>query len=249
MSLDAVELIRQRIIPLFKSEFDLLENEAQEGTCCFLGLQGKVYKVDGLVPSLQCDVVRLFTLGSLNLIGHNIKETSPMRFMDYSQAYMLIPTNKDQPEFWCSGKFFPKIAKNSPFINRQLGGGAAEVALLDDAREMLVIDISKRKEFWLKNLMVGTEDFLIICNELQTNIIPRKNWTKFKEAFVQLDKKTRNQALIVLRGLNFGSFETSNEKCQAFFKKNLAFALLCKECLPIQPSARKFWLSALGNLK
>lgn len=250
MAIDAIELLRKKVVPLFQKDFDTLEKGT--GLCEIFKTPVDGYKVvDSYdVETIQSDVVRIFTVGSYETIGLNMgtweAPNRSMRFMDYKGATMIVPTNDDQPEFWCGGNYLPKLSPTMPFKAKDLTGARALMHLLEDHREMLVISITPRKELWLKNLIVGDENHLVYCNENGANIVPRKGWKEFKEAYIALEKKVRNEALIVLRGTTKGSMSNSSDRVQKFFKDNMDFASVCMKTLPSSPLARSFWLSAIG---
>lgn len=250
MSIDAIELIRKKVVPFFASDFAKVEKGT--GPC-------EIYKniVDGYkvvdsydVETIQSDVVRLFTIGSYETIGLNMgtweNPRIPMRFMDYKGATMIIPTNDDQPEFWCGGNYVAKLSPTMPFLAKDLTGARALIHLLEDHREMLVIAITPRKELWLKNLIVGSKNHLVYCHETGAITVPRKGWIEFKVAFLELDKKKRTEALVVLRGLSKGTINNKSDRVQKFFKENPEFAQVCLSNLPSSPVARTFWFSAVG---
>lgn len=253
MSEEAIKLIRERLVPMFQEDFSGLQME--EGVCEVFKTPVKGYvNVDSYkVKTIQSDVLRVFTQPSYKNIGLFMgtweSPKSAMRFIDYKGGFLLIPTDSESPvEFWCGGKYLEKFAKESPIVPKPLSGNAALIALLEDKRGMLVISVTPRKELFLNHLMIGDKDNLVICDEVGTNSIPRTGWVEFKEAFLQLDKKVRAEALVVLRGVNSGRIEQSSDRVQDFYSENMNFARSCATLLPKNPIARNTWFSAIGGL-
>ena len=250
MSIDAIELLRKRVVPFFKK--DLENTEMITGFCDVSKTIVNGYKVvdSYQVEKLQSDVVRIFTIGSYTSIGlaqgtwENPK--IPMRFMDYKGATMVVPTNQDQPEFWCGGNYVAKLSPTIQFLAKDLTGARAQIHLLEDHREMLVIAISPRKELWLQNLIVGTVDHLVYCHETGAITVPRKGWAEFKEAYLKFNKKQRTEALVILRGITKGMIDSKSKRVQQFYEKHPEFATTCMNTLPNSPLARSFWFSAIG---
>lgn len=253
MSEEAIKLIRERLVPMFQEDFSNLEME--KGVCEIFKMPVNGYvNVDSYkVKTIQSDVLRVFTQPSYKNIGVFMgtweEPKSAMRFIDYKGGVLLIPTDaKSSVEFWCGGKYLEKFSKESPIVSKSLAGNAALIALLEDKREMLVIFVSPRKELFLNHLMIGDKNNLIICDEIGTNTVPRTGWVEFKDAFQQLDKKSKLECLIVLRGVNSGRLEQSNDRVQDFYAQNMEFAQVCASTLPNNPVARNVWLSAIGGL-
>lgn len=250
MSIDAIDLIREKIVPLFQKEFDQLEKD--HGTCEVFGneVEGYVNISSDGIRTIQSDVLRVFSQPSYENIGiaQGTFEAPkiPMRFMDYKNAWMLIPTGDEKPEFWVGGKYFEKLSPTFPFIAKGLSGNAALIAMLEDHRAYLAINITPRKELYLNNLLVGDEGHLVICDETGTTIVPRKGWIEFKEAFLALDKVSKTEGLVVLRGITAGRMSQLSDRVQKFYTDNMEFAKLCAEVLPHDPQAKTIWLSAIG---
>lgn len=250
MSIDAIDLLRKKVVPFFKN--DLANVEKGTGPCEIFKTETDGYKVKDSydVETIQSDVVRIFTIGSYETIGLNMgtweNPRIPMRFMDYKGATMVIPTNNDQPEFWCGGNYVAKLSPTIPFLAKDLTGARAMLSLLEDHREMLVISITPRKELWLKNLIVGSENHLVYCHETGAITIPRQGWKEFKEAYLALDKKKRSEALVVLRGTTKGMINNKSDRVQKFFNENTEFAQVCMNTLPASPLARTYWFFAIG---
>lgn len=250
--MDAVELLRKKILPFFEPEFK--ELTVQTGVCEVFGIEVNGFlNVDSYqTTTIQSDILRIFTHPSLKNIGFaqgtKEKPTQGMRLIDYKGAWLVVPTNNDQPELWCSGNYLKKISDETPFKIRPLAGGAALAALLEDHRSCLVIELSARKELYLQNLIVGDENHLSLCQEEGNIIIPRNNWTTFKDLYLLMDKKTQAEALTVLRAVNTGRFDQKMDRVQKFYKENAEFSMFCAKALPQNPIARNVWFSALGSV-
>lgn len=248
--MDAIELLRKRVVPLFESDFKDLPKE--KGVCEVLGIEveGFVNKDSYGTMTIQSDVLRVFTQPSYDVIGFAMgTREAPkvaMRFTDYKSAWLIVPTSDEQPELWCGGKYPEKISYQTPFKIKSLSGNQALVELLEDDRPYLAINLSPRKELYLKNLLVGDKNNLILCQEQGCVITPRTHWKEFKEMFQGLEKKDRAEALTILRGINAGRFDQANDRVQQFFAKNMDFARFSAQVLPKNPIARNVWLSALG---
>lgn len=253
MNEEPMELLRQRLVPMFSDDF--LSLQMDTGKCEVFGnvVNGYVNVDSYKNRTIQSDILRVFTQPSYKVIGLNMgtweNPSSAMRFIDYKQGILIVPTNETEPvEFWCGGKYFEKFSRVSPIVPKNISGNAALIHLLEDQRAMLVIITTPRKELYLKNLMIGDSNHLIICDEIGATITPRKGWIEFKEAFCNLDKKTKAEALIVLRGVNSGRIEQLSERVQNFYSLNMDFAKIASSTLPSSPMARSIWYSALGGL-
>lgn len=253
MCIDAINLIRDRLVPMFKEDFAGVKME--EGLCEVLKVPVNGYvNIDSYkTKTIQSDFLRVFTQPSYKNIGVFMgtpeAPKSAMRFIDYKGAVLIIPTNHESPvEFWCGGKYVKKFSKESPIQVKPLAGNTALMALLEDNRQMLVIFISPRKELYLNNLLIGDQNNLVICDETGTTIVPRKGWLEFKDAYRKLDKKTKSEALVVLRGVNNGNIDQASNRVQDFYANNMNFAKTCASVLPKNPNARTVWLSAIGGL-
>lgn len=250
MDLDAISLLKSKVVPLFKKE--LSELTPEHGVCEIFGTEGNIYCWSDSynVHYSYSEEATVFTLNSYEVLGINKgtweNPASSMRFMDYKGATLIIPTCDDPPEFWCSGNYYKKLSPKTPFKTKEIAGNAAYLDLLEDHRAMLVIEISIRKELYLKNLMVGDEKNLILATENGCVIVPRTGWVQFKEAFSELTKPDRNEALIILRGVNSGKMQTSSDRVQKFYSSHMEFAIVAKNTLPANPQARLIWLAALG---
>lgn len=254
MNKEPIELLRKRLVPMFQDDFAGLETD--KGPCEVFGGEVVGYvNIDSYkVRTIQSDVLRVFTQPSYKVIGLNMgtweNPKSAMRLIDYKQGILLVPTNEDESvEFWCGGKYVDKFSKESPILPRSLSGQLALVKLIEDQRPMLVVITTPRKELYLKNLMVGDANHLVICDEIGTTIVPRKGWNDFKEAYLALEKKVKTEALVVLRGVNSGRIEEVSERVQNFYTNNLDFIKIASTTLPTNPVARNVWLSALGGLQ
>lgn len=250
---ESYKLIEDRLVPMFKEDFEGLPRE--QGLCDVFRIP-----VNGIVnidssesKTIQSDVLRVFTQRSYKNIGlfqgtwENPK--SAMRFIDYKSAILIIPTDFDSPiELWCGGKYHEKFSPESRIQCKSLAGNAALLALLEDKRKMLVIFISPRKELYLKHLMIGDENNLVVCDEVGTAIVNRTGWLDFKEAYCELNKKDQAEALVILRAVNKGRLDQSDDRVQNFYAANIAFAKTCAATLPKNPVARNIWLSAIGGL-
>lgn len=248
--MDAVELLRKKLVPFFESEFKELTKE--KGKCEVFGnvVEGFVNVDSYKIRTIQSDVLRVFTQPSLDVIGFAIgtreAPKTAMRLIDYKSAWLIVPTTNDQPELWCGGKYPEKISYTTPFKIKPLSGNQALIQLLEDNRPYLAISLSPRKELYLKNLLVGDENNLVICQEQGTIIVPRANWIEFKDQYLKLDKKVKAEALTVLRALNTGRLHQTDERVQKFFADNIEFVKFCGQALPQNPIARNIWLSAVG---
>lgn len=250
---EAIQLIRNRLVPMFQEDFATVE--MKNGICELLRtpVHGYVNKDSYKVKTIQSDVLRVFTQPSYKNIGV-FKGTpeapeSAMRFIDYKGAVLIIPTDQEAPvEFWCGGKYVKKFSNKSPIHVKALAGNAALVALLENHQKMLVIYVNPRKELYLNHLLIGDENNLVICDETGTVIVPRNGWLKFKEAYRQLDKKSKSEALVVLRGINNGRLDQTHERVQLFYANNMEFAQTCALTFPKNPNARNVWLSAIGGV-
>lgn len=253
MSDEAFQLIRERLVPMFKEEFSSLEVESGICEVFKIPVNGYVNIDSYKIKTIQSDALRVFTQPSYKNIGVFMGSwdapKSAMRFIDYKGGVLVIPTAQDEPvEFWCGGKYLDKFSKESPILPKPLVGNAALIALLEDHRAMLVIFVSPRKELYLNHLLIGDKDNLVICDETGTTIVPRQGWTQFKEAFLGLDKKSKNEALVVLRGINSNRMDQKSDRVQNFYAENMDFAKTCASVLPKNPTARNVWLSAIGGL-
>lgn len=252
---DAIQLLRDRIVPLFHEDYAELERAA--GICPLTNEysdNGYLVTDSYKTKTVQSDIARLFTLGSYDRIGLFQgtweKPGTAMRLMDYKGATLVIPVDSnEQPEFWCSGKYVPKVGPKSPFLIKPISGSASYAVLLDDHRPSLVISITPRKELWFKNMIIGDANTLVYCDENGATFIPRANWKAFKSEFLKLNKKAAAEALVVLRGINLGYIAPTSERAQKLYESNLEFTVSCQNLLPLQPQARSFWLSALGTVK
>lgn len=253
MSDEAIKLIRERLVPMFKEDFANVQMEDGISEVFNMPVRGYVNIDSYKIKTIQSDVLRVFTQPSYKNIGVFMgtwaTPKSAMRFIDYKGGILVIPTNQEFPvEFWCGGKYLEKFSKESPILSKPLAGNAALIALLEDHRAMLVVFVSPRKELYLKNLLIGDENNLIVCNEIGTTIVPRKGWAEFKKAYQQLDKKSKSEALVVLRGINQGRMNQTEDRVQDFYTKNMEFAKTCASLLPKNPNARNVWLSAIGGI-
>lgn len=250
--MDSVELLRNKIVPFFKLDFEKVERE--QGRCEVFGdeVNGYVNLDSYGIKTVQSDVLRIFTQPSYDVIGFAMgTREAPkiaMRLIDYKSAWLIVPVGKDQPELWCGGKYPEKTSLTTPFKIRGLSGNLALIELLNDDRPYLAISLSPRKELYLKNMLVGDRNNLILCQETGTTIVPRKNWKEFKDHYLSLDKKVRSEALNILRGINTGRLDQSSEKVQSFYEKNMEFAQISGQLLPQNPHARNVWLAALGAM-
>lgn len=250
--MDAIALLRSRILPYFKSEFQNLPKA--KGKCEVFGYEVEGYvNIDSYgIQTVQSDILRIFTQPSFDVIGFlmGTREApkQAMRFIDYKSAWLIVPVGDDQPELWCGGKYPDKTSLTTPFKVRNLSGNLALLELLNDARAYLAISLSPRKELYLKNLLVGDQNNLVICQESGTIVTPRKNWKEFTENYLALDKKTRSEALNILRGINTGRLNQTSDVVQKFFASNMDFAQKSGQMMPVNPHARNVWLSALGAL-
>lgn len=253
MNEEPIALLRKRLVPMFQDDFACLETAI--GPCEVFGGEVIGYvNVDSYkIRTIQSDVLRVFTQPSYKVIGLNMgtwdNPKSAMRLIDYKQGILLVPTNEEEPvEFWCGGKYVEKFSKESPILPRNLSGQLALVRLIEDQRPMLIITTTPRKELYLKNLMIGDANHLVICDEVGATIVPRKGWIELKEAYMVLDKKTKVEALVVLRGVNSGRMDETSDRVQNFYSNNLDFIKTASATLPTNPTARGVWLSALGGL-
>lgn len=250
--MDAIALLRSRILPHFKSEFQNLPKAT--GRCEVFGCEVEGYvNVDSYgIQTIQSDILRIFTQPSFDVIGFAMgtreAPKQPMRLIDYKSAWLIVPVGDDQPELWCGGKYPDKTSLNTPFKVKRLSGNQALFELLNDARAYLTISLSPRKELYLKNLLVGDSNNLVICQERGTIITPRKNWKAFTENYLSLEKKKRSEALNILRGINTGRLDQASDLVQKFFENNMEFAQICGQLMPLNPHARNVWLAALGAL-
>jgi hypothetical protein len=250
--MNAVDLLRKKVVPFFESDFKNVPKE--KGICEVFGMEVEGFvNVDSYgIRTIQSDVLRVFTQPSYDVIGFAMgTREAPkvaMRFIDYKSAWLIVPANEDQPELWCGGKYPEKISYSTPFKVKSLSGNQALVELLEDERAFLSIELSPRKELYLKNLIVGDEKNLILCQETGCIVTPRLHWKDFKEKYLDLDKKDRAEALTILRGINNGRLEQTHDRVQKFFEKNMEFARFSGQALPKNPLARNVWLSALGGV-
>lgn len=250
MDLEPTSLLKSRLVPLFSNQLSQLT--IGEGECEIFGTKGKVYCwIDSYdVPYSYSDAAAVFTVGSLNVIGLNQgtweSPKSAMRFMDYKGAFLLLPVNDEPTELWCSGNYYKKLSPNTPFKTKELADSAAYLELLEDCRAMLVIEVSIRKELYLKNLMVGDEANLVLATETGCVIVPRTGWLEFKEAYLNLPKPKRTESIVVLRGVTTGRLDTSSDRVQKFYSEFMDFAIVAKNTLPKNPQARMIWLAAIG---
>lgn len=250
--MDAIALLRSRILPYFQPEFQNLPKAT--GKCEVFGGEIEGYlNVDSYgIQTVQSDILRIFTQPSYDVIGFAMgtreEPKQAMRLIDYKNAWLIVPVGEDQPELWCGGKYPEKTSSITPFKIRNLSGNQALLELLNDDRPYLAVGLSPRKELYLKNMLVGDTNNLVICQESGTIITPRKNWTEFKEIYLSLEKKMRSEALNILRGINTGRLDQSSETVQKFFQKNILFAQKSGALLPLNPHARNIWFSALGAL-
>lgn len=250
MDLDPISLLKSKVVPLFKKELTELESEI--GICEIFGTNEPVFCWEDSygVHYSYSDAAKIFTLGSYDVIGLNqgtwAAPKSAMRLMDYKGAFMIVPVDNDPPELWCSGNYYKKLSPKTPFKTKELAGNAAYLELMEDHRKMLVIEVSIRKELYLKNLMIGDENHLVLATINGCLIVPRIGWHDFKTAYLSLPKPKRTEALILLRSLTLGTTESANLRVQKFFNEFMEFAVTSKNTLPANPHARLVWLAALG---
>lgn len=250
MDLDPISLLKSKVVPLFQNELAKLDSEI--GICEIFGTKEQVYCWEDSygVHYSYSDAAKVFTIGSYDVIGLNqgtwTAPKSAMRFMDYKGAFMIVPVDNAPPELWCSGNYYKKLSPKTPFETKELAGNAAYLELIEDRRSMLVIEVSIRKELYLKNLMIGDEDHLVLATLSGCVIVPRKGWGDFKSAYLLLPKPKKTEALILLRSLTSGSLQSANPRVQKFFAEYKDFASISQQALPSNPHARMIWLAALG---
>jgi hypothetical protein len=246
-----IELLKKRLVPLFADDFKSLAKG--NGPCEVFGgyTEGYINTDSYGKTTIQSDVLRCFCQPSLQVIGYAMgtyeNPRTAMRLSDYKSGWLIVPTNEEEKiEFWCGGKYIEKISPVTPFRVKGFAGNEALLRLIEDDRSCLVIAISPRKELYLKNLIIGDKNNLILCLENGAVTVPRKNWHDFKNAYINLNKKIKSDALVIMRGLNTGRFSFLDEKVSSFFAQDKQFALAYRDMTPKNPMARNIWFSALG---
>lgn len=198
---------------------------------------------------VQSETCRMLSLRSNEIVGSSTA-ISAQSLIGFMSCFIIVPLEDDKKvELWVSGKSLDRMSPTCPFELKPYGGNRAKLALLEEVGAALVIDSTMRKELWLRTLMVGNEDNLIVCGERGAVSIPRANWPNFKNAFLAIEKnKDRNEAKVILRGLFLGRLTNNNERVQKFFSDQPEFTEACQKYLPDNPHAKLFYIDALGGV-
>ena len=234
------------LYPAFKAELD--KEPRASGICEITGeWQENGYQITDSYKQtyVQSELVRLFTLPSKNNLGLANGNT-PQNLIGFKSSWVVIPLDDGKPELWIGGKYVAKVPETTCFLIKDLTGNAALIALLEDERPLITIDCNIRKELWFRNLQGGSKNHLAVVAETGLVIIPKTGWPDFKNAYLQLDKKARQDGLVILRSIADGRMDQSSERVQTFYEQNPEFIEVCAKSLPKNPHARLFWLSALG---
>lgn len=252
-------LIHKTLMPHFKPELDQSEVGQEEFCgCCQRHVEewesstGYSFTDSYKQTTTECPTCRLFSFRSLDLIGNVYlwsEKLAPQNLMTMN-CYAIFPTDTSQkPEIWIGGKYLPKMSSKTPFVVKDLTGGAAQAAMMDRTSSDLIIQIGIRRELWIRNLLISTPNQLTVATTEGTLRVDRTHWPLLKDAYFAMEKKARSSAIVLLRAITQGRISIASEKAQAFFQENPDFTQACMHALPVDPHARMFTLAALVGLE
>lgn len=197
----------------------------------------------------HCSSCRVFSAGSLLALGleRMVRGITPvyMRLSSFKGATLILSPGA-RPKLWAGGKYPEKIP-SAVFDVRQLAGGAAYAELLrrPPPEGSLVIDLSLRRERYMRNLKLGRADGFTFCTTEGAYEVPTKGWSEFLPAFSGFKPADKNKALATLRAFVRGEITPGSERIQKFWEDNPKIAD-AMGLMPIDPHARLFWLTAAG---
>lgn len=253
-------LIHKTLMPHFKDELEQSEVGQEEFCdCCqrhaeeWEGPTCYSYTDSYKQTITECPTCRLFSFRSFDLIGNVYlwtEEKKAPQNLSTMNCYAIFPADTSQkPELWIGGKYLPKLSDKTPFVVKDLTGGAAQAAMMERSASELVIQIGIRRELWIKNMLIGTPSQLTVATTEGSLRIDRTHWPILKDAFFAMEKKDRSAAIVMLRAITRGWIGMSSEKAQTFFQEHQDFAQACMQALPVDPHARMFTLAALVGLE
>ena len=255
--MDALALIHDKLAPIFAVDLGKETAVSCAETCENCGREssaygGLAYPVTDAYGSsyYHCPACRILTIQAPTALGiDRMAGNTPIgyKLSSFKGGYLVIPVD-GAPELWLGGKYPDKLA-NAAIAVKNCAGNAAKRALLDAPCEQLVIEVSLRRERFTRYLSIGTAQSLHIASETGMSAIPFAGWPGFAQAWQQLPKKTRAEAIIVLRALTQGTFTSTTERVQAFWQANPDFTKACQAYLPLNPYARLFYVDAATMLE
>lgn len=190
-------LIHEKLSPLFK-DAEQLGIIAWKDPCDCCGRPSHLFNNTGRVfdgssmTQVLCDTCALFVQSNAKM-GFENGET-PYRLNSFKGGYLIIPTGDEPCEIWLGGKYTTRFKNTPELVLKPISGHAANLALLADKREKLVISLSPRRELFLRNLRLSDENNLFIATEEGCLHVRLKDMSLF-ERILSCPKKKDNEAL------------------------------------------------------
>lgn len=194
---DMFELIKRKLGPLFEGVTPL-ESLAWHEPCDCCGRSAALFDHQGFVfdgsslTQVLCDACSLFVLPNEKM-GYELGST-PYRLNSFKGGYLIIPTNDDPCEIWLGGKYVTRFINTPSLICKPISGNAANLALLEDTRDKLVISLSPRREIFLRNLRQSNQDHLFIASE-QGCLHVRLQDVPLFDSLLSAPKKKQNEEI------------------------------------------------------
>lgn len=194
----------------------------------------------------HCPSCRIFSVQSKDALGLERTAGSTPVYLKLSsfKGGFLVLEEGVRPQLWVGGKYPEKISREV-FDVVPVAGGAAMCELLDRrfTGKALIVELSLRRERFMKVLKLSTPGNLMICSAEGTSHVTQQGWEQFKAVMASMKGKDKISALNTLRAFSRGEVSPSSTRAQELWQKHPDLAAACK-WLPTDPHGRLFWLSA-----
>lgn len=223
--------------------------ELPEGSVCALtgapirlGYQQDNYGVTQTISTLS----GCFTLHSLARLGlERMAKTTPVGYAlcKIAGGKIIVPNDPQYPvEIWTGGKYIERL-KGDFFHIKDCSGHAAMRALLDTEIDGAVFEMSLRIERVLKHFRVTTPDNLVLMTDKGALVIPRKQWSRFRDDFTEMNNKYRREFVTLAKSILSGKQNLLDEDIQKKLRHEGHYMDLLR-LLPSSPQAAQVYLSA-----